>query len=117
MEQWGSGDPVAEVSRDGAAAVVRLGGELDLANANRVRSALLDVAAEDVDRVIVDLSGVTFLDSTALGVLVEVRRTLAPRRLLLAGPAGEARRALEVTGLARHLGIYDTVSDAVHAEL
>jgi len=98
--------------------VVRLAGELDLYNANEVRSALLEEAANAPERIVVDLSQVQFIDSTALGVLIEARSKLANRRaFLLAAPAAETRRALEISGLDRHFGLHDTLDDALSASL
>jgi len=104
------------VGRDGAV-VVQLAGELDLHNAGDVRRALLDSATGD-RRVVVDLGEVEFIDSTALGVLVEARARLADRRrFLLAAPRAETRRALEVSGLDRHFSVHDSVEAALAAEL
>ena len=69
--------PVAGVERVGDAVVVRLTGELDLYNAHEVRNVLVEHAAVGPERVVVDLSGVEFIDSTALGVLIEARTKLA----------------------------------------
>lgn len=111
-------DPVQEVARNGDAVVVRLAGELDLYNAQTVRNALSEAVAEEPQRVVVDLSSVEFLDSTALGVLVEARAKLPDRRaFLLAAPGLEPRRALQVAGLDRHFSVHETVEDALAAEL
>ena len=56
-------------------AVVVLAGELDLADAPAVSSQLHAAAGAD-GRVVVDLHGVTFIDSTAIGALVGVQRAL-----------------------------------------
>lgn len=110
--------PVAGVSRRDGAVVVRLQGELDLYNADDVRRALVDLAEERPERLVIDLGAVQFIDSTALGVLVEGRARMENRRaFLLAGAAGEARRALEVSGLDRHLGVHDSVDAALEAPL
>ena len=87
--------PVLGVDTVGAARVVRLGGELDLYNAAQVRAALAEACAETPERVVVDLGEVEFIDSTALGVLIETRTKLGNSGgLLLAAPGLETRRAL-----------------------
>jgi anti-sigma B factor antagonist len=99
--------------RDGAV-VVSLAGELDLYNAEDVRAALLECCAEEPSVLVVDLAEVTFIDSTALGVLIEARSRLAERDgFRLAAPGLETRRALEVSGLDRHFSVFDTVDDAL----
>jgi anti-anti-sigma factor len=110
--------PVLGVERQGDACVVRLGGELDLYNAAQVRDALNDACGGEPDRVIVDLSEVEFVDSTALGVLIEARTRLNNRRaFLLAGPRLETRRALEMSGLDRHFTVHESVSEALLAKV
>jgi anti-sigma B factor antagonist len=110
--------PVADVTRLDGAVVVRLQGELDLYNAHEVRQALADAAEEAPERLIDDLAAVEYGDSTALGVFVEGRARLANRRaFLLAAPAAETRRALEVSGLDRQLSVHDSVDGALATTL
>jgi anti-sigma B factor antagonist len=111
-------DPVLGVDAVGDACVVRLGGELDLYNAERVRTALGSACAGSPARVVVDLGEVEFLDSTALGVLIEARTMLENRRaFLLAAPGLETRRALQISGLDRHFTVHETVPEALAARL
>ena len=111
-------DPVVRIEAVGTACVIRLGGELDLYNADQVRSALADILQDSPERVVVDLSEVEFIDSTALGVLIEARTKLDNRRgFLLAAPALETRRALEISGLDRHFSVHDTVPEALVAKV
>jgi anti-sigma B factor antagonist len=106
------------VERNGGATVVTLAGELDLYNAHVVRDALLQACSESPERLVVDLSGVKFMDSTALGVLIEARTRMANRRaFLLAAPGLETRRALEISGLDRHFSVHDSLADALGAAL
>lgn len=108
--------PVLEVVEQNGAVVVRLAGELDLYNAEVVREVLSDAAGREPERIVVDLAEVSFLDSTALGVLIEARGQLADRRrFLLAAPGFEARRTLEVSGLDRHFALHETVDGALAA--
>jgi anti-sigma B factor antagonist len=110
--------PVAGVQERDGAIVVALIGELDLYNAHAVRDALLDQAGREPERLVVDLSRVTFIDSTGLGVLVEARTHLPNRRaFLLASPGLETRRALEISGLDRHFAVHETLDDALTASV
>jgi anti-anti-sigma factor len=109
-------DPVAGITRDNGSVVVSLAGELDLYNAHEVREALLECCAEGPARLVVDLSGVKFIDSTALGVLIEARTRLENRRgFLLAAPGLETKRALEISGLDRHFAVHDSLDAALAA--
>ena len=111
-------DPIAGVDRQDGTTVVSLAGELDLYNANTVRDTLLECCAESPERLIVDLSGVKFIDSTALGVLIEARTRMANRRgFLLAAPGLETRRALEISGLDKHFNVHESLDDALSAAL
>ena len=65
---------VTGVDRRDGTVVVSLAGELDLYNAEEVRSALLDACAAEPAALVVDLEEVRFIDSTALGVLIEANR-------------------------------------------
>ena len=110
--------PVLGVETVGTARVVRLGGELDLYNAAQVRSALNDACAEDPERIVVDLGEVEFIDSTALGVLIETRTRLKNRDgFLLAAPGLETRRALQISGLDKLFTVHDTVPEALGAKV
>jgi anti-sigma B factor antagonist len=110
--------PVLGVDAVGDACVIRLAGELDLYNAEQVRDALRKACADPPGRVVVDLGEVEFLDSTALGVLIEARTMLENRRaFLLAAPGLETRRALQISGLDRHFTVHETVPEALAARL
>jgi anti-sigma B factor antagonist len=111
-------EPVLGVERQGDACVVKLGGELDLYNAQQVREALAEATADSPQRIVVDLGEVEFIDSTALGVLIEARTRLDnSHAFLLAAPGLETRRALEISGLDRHFGVHDSVSEALLAKV
>jgi anti-sigma B factor antagonist len=105
--------PVRNVERRDGAAVIVLAGELDLYNADEIRSAFAGVI-DDTPRciVVVDMADVEFIDSTALGVLIEMRSQLGENRLRLAAPQLGTKRTLQVTGLDRQLPVYDSVEAA-----
>ena len=80
--------------------VVALVGELDAFHAPRLREELHGVIAEH-PTVLLDLSAVTFLDSTILGVLVGALRRAREEggELQVVLPTGPARRIFELTNL------------------
>jgi anti-sigma B factor antagonist len=115
-EAGGRESAVTGVDRRDGAVVLSLAGELDLYNAEEVRGAVLDACAGEPAVLVVDLEEVRFIDSTALGVLIEARSRMAERGgFRLAAPGLETRRALEVSGLDRHFLVHDTVAEALEA--
>ncbi|HEY2310071.1 MAG TPA: STAS domain-containing protein [Gaiellaceae bacterium] len=107
---------VKAVDRRDGAVVISLAGELDLYNAEEVRAALLEACNDEPRALVVDLEEVRFIDSTALGVLIEARSRMADRSgFRLAAPGLETRRALEVSGLDRHFVVHETVAEALEA--
>jgi anti-sigma B factor antagonist len=111
-------DPIISIETVEAARVVRLRGELDLYNSARVRETLSDACAGEPERLVIDLSEVEFIDSTTLGVLIEVSKKLSDRRaFVLAAPGPEARRALEISGLDQHFTLRGSVQEALDSEL
>lgn len=107
---------VTGIDRRDGGVVLSLAGELDLYNAEEVRGALLEACADEPKVLVVDLEEVRFIDSTALGVLIEARSRMADRSgFRLAAPGLETRRALEVSGLDRHFIVHATVAEALEA--
>lgn len=110
--------PVLDIDRAEDVTVVRLAGELDLYNAPELREALVGLAAERPARLVLDLAEVEFVDSTALGVLIEARSRMENRKaFLLAAPGLETRRALQISGLDQHLTVHATLAEALAAQL
>ncbi len=106
--------PVRSIESRNGAIVVELAGELDLYNAQELRAGLAQALAEATGRIVVDMSSVDFIDSTALGVLIEARAQRGGGGdVHLAAPQLETRRTLQVSGLDRRLPVHDTVDDAL----
>lgn len=85
------------------AQVLSLFGELDLSWAADLRVALSHARSNGNKRVIVDLRGLTFMDSTGLGVFLEVNRPNGGSTPvhLIPGPPG-VQRVFEVSGTTDH---------------
>jgi len=67
---------IIEQRPDERTAIISIAGELDLATAPQLKWRLVDALEAGLGAIVVDLGDVTFMDSTALGVLVGVRRGL-----------------------------------------
>ncbi|MFI0444154.1 STAS domain-containing protein [Actinomadura sp. 6N118] len=95
--------------------VVRLQGELDIANAEDLRQALHSARREHGDLVILDLEGLEFMDSHGLSVIISCYKaaTTAGGSVSLAAPRPIVRRTLEVTGLTGRLAIFDSAEEAI----
>jgi anti-sigma B factor antagonist len=95
--------------RDGDVHVIAVRGELDLANGDELQRELLRVEATDARSIVVDLSGLRFMDSTGIRVLLSAdarSRADSDRLTLLRGPAA-VQRVLEITGVVDLLPFAD----------
>lgn len=90
-------------------------GRLNVISAAQLKKREDQVVQDGGTRIVVDLSGATFIDSSGLGALVGgLRRTrMAGGDLRVAGAKGQVRSALHLTNLDRVLGPYETVEDAL----
>ena len=95
--------------------VLVLGGELDIATTPTVRSALDAAIQSGHKKIVVDLTGLNFIDSTGLGVLIGgLRRAReAGGRVMLVAAEGRILRLLRVTGLLRIFAVYGSVDAAL----
>jgi anti-sigma B factor antagonist len=103
---------------DQGIAVVQVTGELDLSTCGALRDSLLRVVTDEERRgLVVNLSGVTFIDSTGIGVLVGVwhRVRASYHRMALAELSVPVARILETAGLTTILPAYPDDAQAVEA--
>ena len=96
------------------AAVVTLRGELDAHDAPRLRDlftgALAELGSANAPRLVLDLTAVAFLDSTALGSMIGALRRAreAGGEMVIVLPTTTARRIFEITGLDQVLDVRAT---------
>ncbi|OLT14622.1 hypothetical protein BJF78_18035 [Pseudonocardia sp. CNS-139] len=97
--------------------VIEVGGEVDMLTSPQLRSAVLDQLEPDagVELVVLDLDGVTFLGTSGLAVLIEVREAAhtAGVELRLACTARRVLRPLTIAGLIPLFDIHDTIDRAL----
>jgi anti-sigma B factor antagonist len=103
----------AQIGAD--AYVVSVSGELDIATADRFAEEFERTAERNARRVIVDLVGLTFIDSVALGVLTEGARRLRATggTCIVVSQDPRILRVFEITGLDRIFRIERSLAEAV----
>ena len=89
------------------AVTVVVEGELDLHSASVLRSVLNEAEEAGPDRVVLDLGGLTFIDSAGIGVLVGALRRLEARggTLTVVDVPNAIRRVFDVTHLSKAFGL------------
>ena len=107
-----------EYSADPGRTVVEVSGEIDVYTAPRLRETLISLVDAGNYRLIIDLEGVGFLDSTGLGVLVGgLKRVRAHAGGIdLVCTHGKILRVFRITGLDRVFSIYGSVEEALATE-
>jgi anti-anti-sigma factor len=95
-------------------AIITIEGELDLSTAPRLKWTLLDALETGHRQLVLDLSLTTFMDSTALGVLVAAKRKLTSAdRLAIVCPTPDVLRIFEYAGLDEAFAIFPTLDTAL----
>ena len=96
-----------QVETDTDSAVISLLGDLDFHTARRLREKLLELHSEGVNKVVLDMAALEFIDSSGLSVLVAGLKRLknSDGNLTLRAVPEQTRRVLEVSGLSRVLSI------------
>ncbi len=103
-----------EIRDEGDSAVVSLSGDVDLESSPRVRSALLDCVRMK-RTVVVDMAGVSYIDSSGVASLVEAFQSArkSHTRFVLARVSDAAMRVLELARLDRVFTIVGDVADGL----
>jgi len=105
---------ISQRQLDERTSVLGVEGELDLSSAPQLKWALADTLGAGASQLVLDLSLVTFIDSTALGVLVGTHRSLgACERLAIAFSHPDVLNIFELTGLDATFDIFSTFDDAL----
>jgi anti-sigma B factor antagonist len=104
-----------DVTERNGYSVLAVHGEVDVYTAPRFRERLIELVSAGKHRVVVDLEGVDFLDSTGLGVLVGGLKRLRSNDgdLSLVCTQSRILKVFEVTGLTKVFEIHDSVDAAV----
>ncbi|MFB7512023.1 STAS domain-containing protein [Streptomyces sp. NPDC056144] len=108
---------VAVEIRDGRTAVLTVAGELDMETADLLHELLTEQVGKGRRRLVLDLSALSFMDSSGLNVLIQAvnKARESDGDLYLAAPTPAVRRILEITGVMSTIPPHDAVADALAA--
>lgn len=100
---------------DGGVTVVAPAGRLDVAGAPALKEAMSELTDDGSPKVVIDMEGVTFVDSTGLGSVIAALKQIRNKQgeLRLAAPNQQVRVVLELTTLDRVFPYYATVEEAL----
>jgi anti-sigma B factor antagonist len=105
---------ITERQLDKRTNVVSVEGELDLTTAPRLKWALVDALQAGHSQLVLDLSRCSFMDSTALGVLVGINRGLdADARLAIACTRANVHKIFELSGMDGAFALFATIDEAL----
>lgn len=104
------GDFEVLVAGQGRSVVIQPQGELDLATSDRLAAALRRVDASANPVILLDLTGLTFMDATGLRLLIEAKRAMGERLVLLPGP-NQVQRLFVLTRAEAALGFASSAAD------
>jgi anti-sigma B factor antagonist len=111
-------DLQVSTARRGSFAVVTVAGDVDLETASSLSDEVATATSDESPHLVIDLGGVTFLDSSGLKVLVATskRAEKAGGSMSLVAVPHIVMRVLTVTALDKVFSIYDSVDDVLRSD-
>ena len=108
---------VKDVRKSDDATVVSLSGDVDLHHSPALHAALVQLAADRPKRLLMDLTGVPYIDSSGIGTFVEVFRRVNgyKGKMVFFGLTDRVRSVFEITKLDKFFTICQSEADAVRA--
>jgi stage II sporulation protein AA (anti-sigma F factor antagonist) len=94
-----------DVRDENGAAVIRLSGDLDMTGVQQARAVIDAALAGQPDRVILDASGLNYMDSSGIAMIVML--THKTREVQVRNPTPIVRQLIQMTGLSEILHISD----------
>jgi anti-anti-sigma factor len=82
--------------------VIAVSGEIDMSNVEELEATVASIAGKHPNRVVFELSGLSFMDSAGVAVLLNVARSID---VVLRNPSPAVRRVVELSGLTEILSI------------
>jgi anti-sigma B factor antagonist len=103
---------------EGNAVVVTASGELDIYTADALRNLVIEITDKGPRAIVLDLDGVTFLDTTGLAVVVGIMRRAGAcgSKLIVVCTRERILRSFRTAGVLEVLDVRDTLAEALKDE-
>lgn len=97
------------------AVVVRMEGRFEFGTRNEYKRLIGQIVQEGYRRLVLDLEGVTFIDSSALGLLLLTDQNFKLKKgtFSLVNPTGYVRQVIELANLPRVIPVFDSFEEAI----
>jgi anti-anti-sigma factor len=97
------------------AIVLRIEGRFEFGTRNEYKRLIGQIVQEGHRRLVLDLEGVTFLDSSGLGLLLLTDQNFRLKKgtFSLVNPTGYVRQVIELANLPRVISIFDSLDEAI----
>jgi anti-anti-sigma factor len=105
-----------DLEQRGDVLIARLSGELDISEANDVGDRIASSLAPDARAAVVDLTGLSFMDSSGVSMLFSLARRLGSHRQelrIVAPQSGPVGRVLELVGFGRAATLHERLEAAL----
>ncbi|RLD00603.1 MAG: anti-anti-sigma factor [Chloroflexi bacterium] len=103
--------------QDGKVTVIELSGEIDVSCAPQLKALLQGLMDEEKNQLLVDLTQVPFMDSTALGIFISAfkRTRQVGGGVKFANPQADLRKVFSLTQTDKLLTIFDSVDEGLRS--
>lgn len=108
-------DVVLEVEKHPTYTVIRASGYIDISTSPRLREKIIEVVSDDASLLLLDLGSIEFLDSSALGVILNGWKLVQAEggTLAVISPQPRITKIFEITGLHLSIHLYQSIDEAL----
>ena len=115
MDGAASSSCAIEERRIDSTSVVSVAGVVDMLTAPDLEKAIAEAAKSSPNAVVVDMTGVEFLASAGMGVLIAAQDELSPVKLAVVADGPATSRPLKLVGVTDVVDLYATLDEALAA--
>ncbi len=98
--------------------IIYMAGELDHHSAEEVRNKIDDrLDRDNITKLIMDFSGVSFMDSSGIGVVIGRYKKLSTKKgnICVTRVKGSVKRVFELSGMFKIIKLYDSIEEAIES--